>query len=202
MNTKDLIVIVLGLIAALMHLIAFYKYHEQTILGISHPPKATFLLWIFISTANLFTYLVMGDNWRLIILSTVSTTAVIVVFILFVRKNKLSVLDSWDLVALFLGIVALAVWSWYRLNRFGATFANLILQVSIIFSFIPLFRRFSDPEEKERGPLPWFIFSGAYVLQLVAVLIEKERYYMLFYPINCLVLHLIVGLLSLKAERR
>jgi len=197
-ETKDLILIFLGAIAGLMHAIAFYKYHKQVILGISHPPRATWLLWVFVSTLNFFSYFVLGENWRLAILPGISTGACVLVFILFVRKNKLSKLRSWDNIVLVLGIIALLVWSWYRFNKMGAIYTNCILQLSVIASFIPIYSRFFQGREEERGPLPWFIFSGAYILQLIVVFVEWEGVYMVFYPINCFFLHLIVGILALK----
>jgi len=197
---KDLILVLLGLIAGLMHRKAFNKYYEQVILGISHPPKATWLLWVFLSTLNWFSFFVSGHDWRLAILPAISTIYLVKVFYLFVRKNKLSKLNFRDNIVLALSVIALLIWFWYRFNRVGAIYTNCILQVSIAISFWPYFERYLHRYEDEKGPLPWFIFSGAYLLQLAAVLIEWKGYYMLPYPINCFFLHSIVGLLSFKKK--
>jgi hypothetical protein len=197
-EAKDLILVVLGIIGGSMHIKAFCQYHRQTILGISHPPKATFWLWIFISGLNWFSYFVSGDDWRLAILPAMSTVSLFVVFFLFVCKNKLSGLEFWDNIALVLSTIALITWSWCRFNRIGAIYTNCILQFSVIASFVPFYSRLLKGGEEERGPWPWFIFSGAYIFQLAAVLIEWKGFYMLPYPINCFFLHLIVGLLALK----
>lgn len=200
---KNLIVVILGVTAGLMHRKAFNMYYEQVIRGISHPPKATWLLWIFLSTLNWLSFFVSTEkDWFLVILPAISTIYLFKIFYSFVRKNKLSRLNFWDNIALIVSIIAVIVWAWYGFNRIGAIYSNCILQFSIFISFCPYFERYLKGCEEEKGPLPWFIFSGAYFLQLAAVLIKWKGYHLLPYPINCFFLHLFVGLLGLLSLKK
>ncbi len=193
--------VILGVTAGLMHVVAFYRYNKQAVLGISCPRKATWLLWVFISSSNCVSYFIMGEHWPLAILPTVSTIACILVFFRCLFRGNFSKLDFWDDIALVLGIIALLVWWRYRFTRTGAIYANLILQPSIAISFIPTYRGLWKNPENEQNPLPWFIFSAAYIFHLIAVFLEWKGAYMLFYPINCFLLHFVVGIWSLRKPK-
>lgn len=188
---------ILGVAAGLIHVVAFIIYHKQMLQRTSRPNRATWTLWVFISTLNCISYIVMSGDIIKGLLPIASTTACIVVFVVSLFKGKLSRLDLEDYIALVFGFVSLFVWWAYR----SATYANLLLQVCIVISFIPTYRGvWKDPSNEKS--LPWFVWASAYILTITVVFLRWQGQYQdLVYPINCLLLHGGVGILTLRKPK-
>jgi len=180
-----------------MHIVAFIIYHKQMLRGTSRPNRATWTLWVFISTLNCISYIVMSKDIVKGFLPIASTIGCIVVFVVSLFKGKLSKLNIRDEIVLVLGFVSLFVWWGYR----SATYANLLLQVCIVISFIPTFWGVWVNATNEKT-LPWFIWASAYILTITVVFLRWQGQYQdLAYPINCLVLHTGVGILALRKPK-
>lgn len=201
--------IVLSIVAALMHVVAYLKYQKQTISEISKPNLATWNLWAFASATNCISYIAMTGDIVKGFLSIASTGALIWVFLKTVIKYAYN--DSWDKLIFRIGMTLILIawvvvlWILFQKKNISATFVNLILQPSIVISFIPTFRGIWKNPETERRITPWFILALAYVFVSAVVLRRWEGQYKdLVYPINCFVLHLGVGMLIIikNPERR
>jgi len=189
--------VILGVIAAVMHVVAFVTHAWQTRKGTSSPNPATWILWSFISMLNCVSFITMREHWAVGLLPLVSSVSCIVVFLFYLLGNEFSKLKFGESVALALGIVAVWVWWHYR----SAVYANLVLQPAIVISFLPTLNEVWKDSSKEKC-LPWFIWSFAYIFILVAIFLEWEnKPLQLVYPINCLFLHGIVGMLSLTKPK-
>lgn len=189
--------VILGIVAGLIHIVAFAIYHRQMLLGTSRPNRATWTLWVFISTLNCISYIAMSRDVIKGLLPIASTIACIVVFVVSLFKGKLSKLNLGDQVALMLGFVSIFVWWGYR----SATYANLLLQVCIVISFIPTIHGVWEDPKNEKA-LPWFIWSSAYILTIIVVFLRWQGQYQDFvYPINCLLVHGGVGILTLREPK-
>ena len=189
--------IMLGVIAGLIHIAAFIIYHKQILQGTSRPNRTTWTLWVFISTLNCISYIVMSRDIVKGLLPIASTIACIAVFVVSLFKGKLSKLNLGDEIVLVLGFVSLFVWWAYH----SATYANLLLQVCIFISFIPTYHGVWGNATNEKA-LPWFIWSSAYILTIIVVSLRWQGQYQdLVYPVNCLVLHAGVGISSLKKPK-
>lgn len=189
--------VILGVIAGLIHIVAFLIYHRQMLQGTSKPNQATWTLWVFISTLNCISYIVMSGDIIKGLLPIASTAACIAVFVVSLFKGKLSKLNFGDQIALMLGFASIFVWRAYR----SATYANLILQICILISFIPTYRGVWKEPSNEKA-LPWFVWSSAYILTIIVVFLRWQGQYQdLVYPINCLLLHGGVGILSLRKPK-
>ncbi len=189
-----------GLMAGLMHAVAFYIYYKQTLKHISNPNKATWILWFVISFLNFFTYSIMSKSIALALLPGISTISCMATAIIFFRKGSLSRLDFWDKIALGLGLIAAFIWLKYQSAEYG----NLILQPSIMISFMPTYRG-AIKRNTEKNSLPWIIWTVAYIIQIVLVFLTWDNNYLRFvYPINCLLLHLVVAIIAIakNPERR
>ena len=183
-----------GLIAGLMHAVAFYIYYKQTLKNISNPNAATWILWFVISLLNCLTYFDMSESMALTFLPAISTASCMVTALIFFRKGSLSKLDFWDNIALVLGLMAALVWFKYQ----SAEYSNLIVQPSIIISFIPTYRGVIK-KNTEKNSLPWIIWSTAYIVQILLVFLTWDGNSLrLCYPINCLLLHLVVGMIAMS----
>ncbi len=182
----------LGVIAGVMHVVAFVLYNRQMLKGVSRPNTATWTLWVFLTFLNLGSYRAMSGDWVKSILPLASSTACLFTFIFALAKGKLSKIDPWDGAALGVGIIA--GFAWWQYN--SATYANLILQGSIAISFAPTLRSIRLDRTSEK-PLPWFIWSVAYVLSIVVIVMRWRGQWQDFvYPVNCLMLHAAVGLMA------
>jgi hypothetical protein len=141
----------------------------------------------------------MSKNLPIGFLPMASTFSCMVVAGIFFCKGKLSKLDFWDNIALTIGIMSVLVWQYYD----SPTYGNLFLQPCIVISFIPTYRGVIKNRDTEKKSLVWFLWASAYILQIVIVFLRWEIWYQLVYPVNCLILHAGVGILSLrKPERR
>lgn len=184
--------IILSVLGGVLQLVAFAIYNKQILKGLSKPNAATWTLWMFTSTLNCITYIIMSGDVVKGFLPIASTVACIATFFYALKKGKLSKLNGWDTTVLALGLVSAVVWWIFR----SATYANLILQICILVSFIPTYRTVWNDYRTEKA-LPWFLWSLAYVFVLVAVILRwRGQVQDLVYPINCFVLHLIVGILA------
>lgn len=188
--------IALGVIAGLLQLVAFAIYNKQIIHGTSRPNAATWTLWSYLTVLNVASYAVMSNDWVKCILPAASSAACLTTFFYAAYKGKLSKLESLDNVTLLIGIFAGFVW-WYFSS---AKYANLILQVAVAISFAPTLRGVWINPLIERA-WPWFIWSSAYVLNIIMIVMRwRNQYEDLVYPINCLILHATVGLLARRKE--
>jgi len=186
--------VVLGSVAGLTHIVAFGIYNLQMFRGQSIPNSSTWTLWTFLSTLNCLTYLSASGDWVKALLPIASSLACIATFFIALKKGKLSKLDQVEKILLGLGILSAVVW--FALH--SAAKANLILQVCIVISFIATFRSVWRKPDSEKA-LPWFIWSSAYVLSITVVIWRWQSQWIdLAYPVNCLFLHAIVGLLAFR----
>lgn len=194
--TVEVISGILGVIAGLMHVSGFVLYYEQTLRKISNPNKTTWILWFVISLLNCVSYIKMSKDITLGFLPMASTFSCMVVAGIFFCKGKLSKLDFLDSIVLLLGIISVFVWQYYN----SPTYGNLLLQPCIVISFIPTYRGVWRNAKIEKAS-PWFIWASAYLLQIALVFLKWESFYQLVYPINCLVLHAGVGMLTLRKSK-
>lgn len=184
--------IIIGITAGSIHVTAFLIYHKQIFQGTSHPNITTWTLWAFLSPLNCLSYIAMSNDWIKGLLPIASTSACLAVFVLSLFKGKLSKLNFWDTVALIIGIVSILIW-WHYCS---AAYANLLLQISIVISFVPTYRGAWKDVNIEK-PLPWFVWASAYILTITVVFLRWQGQYQdLVYPINCLLLHAGVGILA------
>lgn len=190
-------VVVLSLLAGCLHLIAVGIYNKQMLKGTSQPNTATWSLWAFLIVLNVSSYAVMSGDWVKSVLPAAGAFASVATFLFSLYKGKLSKLDRLDTFALGIGIVSGLAWWYYK----SATFANLILQVSIVISFVPTYRGVLKDPRKERA-LPWYLWSTAYLVGMIVVFLRwQNQYEDLVYPFLCFLLHAPVGLLTYREKR-
>jgi hypothetical protein len=181
--------------AGVVHLVAFAVYNRQLLRGESRPNAATWTIWAFVATLNCLTYFFAGQDWVKAILPVLGSLACIATLVYALVRGTLSPLAGVDLAALAIGVAAVLVWWFYR----SASFANLVLQLAFLVSFLPTYRDVWRDPSKER-PLPWFLWASAYLLLVMAVFLRWQGLITdLVYPLLALVIHAAVGFL---AQRR
>jgi len=183
---------VLGIMAGLLHIIAFVIYNKQMLEGTSQPNSATWTLWVFLTILNATSYSEMSGDWVKSFLPIASSLACVITFSVALFRGKFSKLDSYDMTALAIGFVSAFAWWYYQ----SATYANVILQLSVLISFIPTYKGVWKDSKNEKS-LPWFIWAFAYVLSIVVIYMRWQGQWQdLVYPVNCFFLHLGVGVLA------
>jgi len=190
----DNIAVFLSSLAALLHVIAFAIYNKKMLEEKSCPNTATWTLWSFLTILNVSSYWKMSGDLIKSLLPFASSAACILTYLFCLYKGKMNLkeTDIYDKLSLVAGIVAGIVWWYYK----SATCGNLILQAAIIISFVPMWKMVWRKPSKESA-LPWYIWSLAYVLSIVVVILRwNGQYRDLVYPVICFLLHLSVGLLT------
>lgn len=184
----------LALCSLSIYLIAFGIYNWQMIHGKNKPNAAMWTLWVILSILNAVSYQIMTGDWVKSLITYGGCVAMATTFIIALKKGKFEKLSVFDKMSLFVGLVA--VTSWWVMR--DATFANILLQVCIGISFIPTYRGVWHHPQNER-PLPWFLFSLGYSFQILVVVTRwSGQAQDLVYPINCLILHLVVAIIALR----
>jgi hypothetical protein len=191
----DTYVLIMAIIAGAMHVIAFAIYNWQMLKGKSTPNTVTWTLWVFLTVMNVFSYLDMSGNLVKSILPVASSAACVATFLFVLSKKKFEKFEDWeDYAALVTGLIAGFVWWYFH----SSEYANYVLQIAITISFYPTIKGVKRNPKKEKG-LPWYIWSGGYVFMIVAVCFNwNGQYKELVYPVNCLWLHAVVGILTLR----
>ncbi len=185
---------VLALVSLMIYLVAFGLYNRQIITGRSKPNAAMWSLWVFLVFVNTASYRVMTGDWVKSLIAYAGCVAITGTFILSLRLGKFTRLGVFDWCCLGLGITAIGVWWIMR----DVMFANFIIQASVTISFIPTYRGVWKTPHNER-PVPWFLFSLCYVITFIVVVMRWQGQIQdLVFPLNNVVLHLLVGLLSLR----
>ncbi len=183
--------------AGFIQLIAFGIYNVQIIEGTSVPNTATWTLWAFLTTLNFASYLNMSKDWVKSILPAISSVACISTFLFALYTGKLGALGHFDIITLFLGVLAGLVWYWYK----SSTYAQVMLQVAFFISFVPTYLSVLDNPFVE-SPAPWLMWSFAYIINIVIVRRRWRGQYRDFVnPINHSILHGCVGLLAIPSLR-
>ncbi len=187
----------IAVIAVIIYLGTFALYNRQIITGHSKPNAATWILWAFLAILNAVTYQVMSGDWVKTIMAYGSCLTNVGTFLFALSQGRLSKLKRVDIFLLVMGLASIAVWQ----IKQDATHANLLLQVVLLISFLPTCIGVGKDPSCERS-LPWFLFAGAYGLTISVVILRWQGQYQdLVFPINCLLMHLTVGLLALRSPR-
>lgn len=191
------ITITLGALSAAMHLLAFWLYYRQMLLGTSRPKAASWLLWPVLTVLNCVIYLLSTGDWVKSLLPLASSAACLVIVAVALRRKNLDKPRLWEMIVMMAAIDIAVLYGVFN----SAVYANLLIQTCVTISFIPTFAGVWKDPHSER-PLPWFIWSAAYILTLAVVILRWHRQPGdLIYPINCLVLHAMVGVFTYRNTR-
>lgn len=188
----------LAIIASLTHIVAFLVYNKQ-ILGAKNAPNiSTWAIWGLLSFFNVASYWTMSGDWAKSLLPMISSFLCVATFFVSLGRGHFATIGKYDLAALFIGVVAVAVWLWFK----SATFANMLAQCCVFIGFLPTYRSVWENPKNEKA-LPWFIWTLAYVFGTMVVILRWQGQWQdVVYFANCIVLHLVVALLTFRKSRK
>jgi hypothetical protein len=174
-----------GIFSGLVQLAAFAIYNAQIFKGRSTPNSTTWLLWVFLTVLSASSYAAMTADLAMYMLPATTAVATIGTFAYSLGVGRFQPIRRWDWLILAIGCVAGLVWWVYR----SATDANLIVVFALMLSFWPTYRALWRTPSLETPPA-WLVWTLAYALGVVAVLLRWQGHYAdLAYPIMCLVMH-------------
>ncbi|HMO79085.1 MAG TPA: hypothetical protein PJ997_01105 [Candidatus Paceibacterota bacterium] len=154
------------------------------------PNAASWFIWAYGSLLNFATYNIMSGDMVKDILPFMCSVSCMVIFALMVYRNGIGRLDKIDYAIIASDIAVTFIWF-----LIGATEANLTLQLTEFISFIPLIRGLLRGTDKEEI-LPWAIWSVAYTLMTVTVVIRWDKWQDVVYPVVAVVLHMTILVVS------
>lgn len=186
--------IFLSIVAGLLNVLAFAIYNWQTWLGKTNPNISSWAVWGFMTALNFTSYRAMSQDCWKSLLPTISGIQCILTFFLALFVGEIKSLSLTDRSALVIGIIASL---WWRKSK-SPTATNLMLQLGITIGFIPTFHSVWLLPASESA-MCWFIWAISFLIQTGVVILRwKGKKQDLVYPVNCVWLHLVVGLMALR----
>lgn len=183
----------LSISGVVIYLLAFLVYNLELLRGKSSPSKTTWTMWAALMILYAVTYRSMtGDLIKSLqgyggLVCNVSTC----LLVWFHGGTSDFNRQNWKIIAV--SVMAILVW-WLTHD---ATWSNLLLLATIAYSMVPMFKNVWINPKSER-PLPWFMFSFSYAVQIVVVVLRYTQPQDLAAPIGGMLLHLAVGIIALR----
>ncbi len=192
------ITVVLGLTAAALHGIAYVLYNIQTKLGKSQPNAASWSIWAFLATLNALSYREMNGDMVTTLPFFTGSVACILTFFYALTNGKFSwpKPKEWGIFAI--GLLSTLVWWYFR----SATWANVIVLVAFVISFIPTFEGVLRDPFKET-PKSWVLWTVAFLITTVNVVLRwKGQPVALLAPVVLLLAHGSIAVLSTEKRKK
>ncbi len=187
----DILVGTLGVLAGLVQLAGYWQYHKAMQLKGNKPSPASWFMWAVDGGVDLFIFAMLTKDWEKNFLSSVCAIAAIAVFVQIWRRERTLRLSKSDYAFVVMNGLLVAFYVATR-NPF---ISNALLGVSLAIAFTPnLFAVWSDPNSE--SPQPWFIWTLAYVLLTLVIVLEWQNWWELIYPVTSIVLTGAVGLIA------
>lgn len=187
--------IILATIAGILHIVAYSLYAFRSFRGLSEPNVVSWSLWGLLTILNVTSYRMMSGDWVKSIQPLAGSfmcilTATVVIYRGSARFKKLSTIE-W--VAAIIGLAAIVLWKVLH----SPIIAQVLVLSAVGVGFITTFKSvWRNPSGEWK--LPWFIWAVAFTFGLVAAVMRMKGWQDLIYYIECLPLHLAVGLLAMR----
>ncbi|MFA6095556.1 MAG: hypothetical protein WC767_01810 [Candidatus Paceibacterota bacterium] len=196
---KDNIALALSILAALVHIIAFCLYGRSMIKDKAHPNTAMLVIWAFGSFITLFNYDFVANDWLKESVALVDTVGCLAIFWIFVGRGKFDIkkLKNVDCMIVMADVVAIVIWQIYG----SALIAYAVLQVSAALSIVPMCRQVWEGNEEE-DTLVWFLWTSAYFISGVVVVLRWEGVQDIIYQANYTLMHLAVAIVCVKKAKK
>ena len=168
----------ISITASLFTLGSGASYLRQVIKDESTPNPTSWIIWVVITVINTATYFsVVGNNFWLALASGGTALTVLMIFITASFRGKFTKLNRIDLISL---ILTVAIGVFWRVSG-NAIISNICLQIIFIISFYPTVHGLMVGNAREK-PLPWFLASYSYILQILNVLLSTVTIWALVFP--------------------
>ncbi len=182
----------LGVLAGLVQLAGYWHYYWLMSLEKGHKPNAaSWLMWALGGATELVVFAALVQDPAKEILPAVCGVAAIAIFIQMLRRGAMVQLDTWEKVTIGFDAVVLV---FYVVTK-DVVVSNILLSIDLVLSFSPtLWSTWKQP--KREHPTPWHLWTLAYALLTLVVIIERDSNWEFIYPVTCVVLHILVALFT------
>lgn len=191
----EIVILFLGILSGILQVVGYLAYYVPLYKGESKPNIAVWALWSFGTLVGFLSFKGMSDDWAKSILPLLCNLSCISIFLVALYYGRYKPIDQYEKRVGVIYVIAALV------AIITPTYGNLVQQLGTFVSFQPLIKSVRERKVIER-PQPWFIWTAAYTTLLVVCLLDLEKWEQLVYPINCLLLHGIIGVLSIEKEQR
>lgn len=182
---------IIAILSGILQIDGYYLYFKKIFSGHIKPNTATWSIWAFGAILDALSYLLVTNDILKSIVPIVCAFCAIFIFVACIFKGKFDRIDAFDRYIICFDVVVSIFW--YLSG--SPVLANFLLVLSSIFSFIPIIRLVWRNPFAENAT-PWYVWTAAYSLMTIVVFFRWEKWEDLFYPISFLVLHFLVGVLS------
>lgn len=183
--------IFLGILAGLIQLAGYYIYNKHLASDEIRPNATSWFLWAIGGVMVVLLYHDLAGDWVKEFLPFVCSLALIATFVHMAVKGSFQRPDRLDLEVFILDLVVVMYWV-VSDNPF---LANVFLELDIWITFVPIIRSTAKKPETEE-PRPWLVWTVAYALFTIVVILRWEKWWDLLLPVNYLILHGIIWFLA------
>lgn len=178
-------------LSAAVQILAYFFYYRKVVIGRIIPNASSWSIWAFGAILETITYIFVTGDWVKNILPISCALSVAVLFVLCLKKSYFSKLSKFEWLILAMDCVAILVWAYYS----SAVYANILLVFIAVFSFVPIIIQVAKKPETEHA-LPWYMWTFAYFLLTIVVVVRLNSWEELIYPSVFLIMHFVVAVLS------
>lgn len=183
--------IFISIVASIVQMYGYWLYNKGIYAGGIKPNATSWGLWAFGSIIATWSYFELVHDWTKVIFPIACCVVCIGTFVFAWFKGKFEAPKKEDVLIAMLDILVVVFWLFTE----SATMTNLLMQVDVIISFYPILRGvLANPRSEE--PKPWFVWTAAYALFFIAVILSWEKWWDIMYPVVYFALHLAVGLIA------
>lgn len=187
--------VILGILAGVLQVVGYIFYVKKINLGRIKPNTASWSIWAFGAVLESSSYVFVTGDWVKNILPIACAVSAIVIFIYCFRHGHFEKPTKFEWSLVFLDCVAVFIWWWYS----SAVYANLFLVLTAVISFIPIFLHIWKDNMVEDAK-PWFIWTLAYAVLALVVMLRWEKWEDLVYPAIFVILHIVVAILAIDSR--
>lgn len=182
----------LGIFAGLLQVIGYLFYVKKINVGRVRPNTASWSIWAFGAVLESSSYVFVTGDWVKNILPIACAVSAVAIFLYCLRKGHFKRPTNFEWSLVLLDSVAIFIWWWYS----SAVYANLFLVITAVISFVPILAHvWHDPMAEDSNP--WFVWTSAYAVLALVVILRWEKWEDLVYPLVFVILHIFVAVLAL-----
>lgn len=189
--------VALGIFAGLLQIAGYFDYFKKIGIGRIKPNAASWSIWAFGAVLESASYVFVTGDWVKNILPIACAVCAVSLFLICLKRGHFEKVTRFEWILVIADCIAIFVWWWFE----SAVYANLLLVLTAIVSFIPIIMHvWKDP--KAEHARPWFLWTYAYATLALVVVFRWEKWEDFVYPGIFLILHLIVAVLALDSRRK
>jgi hypothetical protein len=182
----------LAISAGLTQIYGYIEYGRKTFIGRIKPNAASWGIWAFGAFLESVSYIFLTKDWVKNILPVVCALSAITFFVIALKRKHFLKPTNFELFIVVVDIAIIFVW----FVTSSHALANILFVLTAVVSFVPMINNtFRNP--KHEHAFPWSIWTLAYLLMTVAVIMRWEKWEELVYPLVFVILHAVVAYLAL-----